>query len=199
MPVYLVRHAETESNATRIVQLPDAALSARGHTQAARLAARLARDGVAAIVSSDLRRAATTGEAVRAATGAPLTHDPRLRERDYGALRGVAYAAITADIFAPDFEPPEGETWAAFHARVDAAWARVCKHAAAADGNLVVVTHGLVVRAIVERHLELPPGLANGLTRANTAVTIIDGDPPRRVRLLDCAAHLETTPDGAPA
>jgi hypothetical protein len=60
------------------------------------------------------------------------------------------------------------------------------------------VTHGLVVRAIVERHLELPPGLANGLTRANTTVTIIDGHPPRRVRLLDCAAHLETTPDGAP-
>jgi len=47
-------------------------------------------------------------------------HDPGLRERDYGALRGVPYASISGDIFAPDFEPPAGETWAAFHARVDA-------------------------------------------------------------------------------
>src|ERR1043166_7820874 len=106
MPVYLVRHAETEANAQRVVQLPDATLSDRGHTQATRLAARLARDGVAAIVSSDLRRAAAPAEAGRAATGAPLTHDPQLRERDYGTLCGVAYTAIAADIFAPDFEPP---------------------------------------------------------------------------------------------
>ncbi len=198
MPVYLVRHAETESNATRVVQLPDAALSERGHAQAARLAGRLARDGVTAIVSSDLRRAATTAEAVRAATGAPLTHDPGLRERDYGTLRGVAYAAITADIFAPDFEPPEGETWAAFHARVDAVWARVSAQAAATTGNLVVITHGLVVRAVVERHLQLPPGLTVGLVRANTAVTVIDGAPPRFVRVLDCTSHLDTSPDGGP-
>lgn len=196
MAVYLVRHAETESNATRVVQLPDAALSARGVAQAARLAARLARDGVAAIVSSDLRRAATTADTIHAATGAPLTYDPGLRERDYGTLRGVAYAAIATDIFAPDFEPPGGETWAAFHARVDAVWTRVSALAAATVGNLVVVTHGLVVRAVVERHLELPPSLAVGIARANTAVTIVDGVPPRRVRLLDCAAHLDASPDG---
>ena len=197
MPVYLVRHAETDSNATRVVQLPDAALSERGHTQAARLAARFVREGVAAIVSSDLRRAAATAEAVRAATGAPLTHDAGLRERDYGALRGVAYAAITADIFAPDFEPPGGETWAAFYSRVDAAWDRVRTQAAATEGNLVVITHGLVIRAMVERHLELPSGLAVGLARANTAVTVIDGDPPTRVRILDCATHLDTASDGS--
>jgi broad specificity phosphatase PhoE len=134
---------------------------------------------------------------VRAATGAPLTYDPGLRERDYGALRGVAYAAITADIFAPDFEPPEGETWAAFHARVDAVWVRVSALAAATAGNLVVITHGLVVRAVVDRHLELPPGLVAGLVRANTAVTVIDGNPPTRVRVLDCATHLDTAPEGA--
>jgi probable phosphoglycerate mutase len=198
MPVYLVRHAETASNAARIVQLPDAELSARGEEQAARLAARLARDGVAAIVSSDLRRAAATAEVVRAATGAPLTYDPGLRERDYGALRGVAYAAIRADIFASDFEPPDGETWAAFHARVDAAWARVVRLAAATAGNLVVMTHGLVVRALVERHLEVGPDLTVGLARANTSVTVIDGSPPKRVSRLDCAEHLDAGPNGAP-
>jgi probable phosphoglycerate mutase len=198
MPLYLVRHAETASNAARIVQLPDAELSGHGQAQARRLAARLAREGVAAIVSSDLRRAAATAEVVHAVTGAPLTWDAGLRERDYGALRGVAYAAIRTDIFAPGFEPPEGETWAAFHARVDEVWLRVVRLAAATAGNLVVVTHGLVVRALVERHLELSPGVTVGLTRANTSVTVVDGNPPRRVRLLDCAAHLDAGPDGAP-
>jgi probable phosphoglycerate mutase len=198
MPIYLCRHAETASNAARIVQLPDAELSARGQAQAGRLATRLAREGVSAIVSSDLRRAAATAEAVHAVTGAPLTYDPGLRERDYGALRGVAYAAIRRDIFAPDFEPPDGETWAVFHARVDATWARIVERAATTPGNLVVMTHGLVVRAVVERHLELAPGVTVGLARANTAVTVIDGDPPRRVVLLDCAGHLDAGSEGAP-
>jgi len=199
MPVYLVRHAETEANATRVVQLPDARLSDRGRAQAARLATRLARDGVAAIVSSDLRRAADTADAVRVASGAPVAYDPGLRERDYGVLRGVAYAAIDADLFAPDFEPPDGETWRTFHARVDDVWSRVVRSASATAGNLVVVTHGLVVRAIVERHLALPTDVARGLVCANTAVTILDGDPPTRVRVLDCVAHLETADENGAA
>jgi probable phosphoglycerate mutase len=191
MSVFLVRHAETDANAARIVQTPDAPLSARGREQAERLARRLAADGVAAIVSSDLRRAVETAEALRRAIGAGLTLDAGLRERDYGDVRGTPYALLRADIFAPDYEPPGGETWAAFHARVDAAWARVAALAERTAGNLAVVTHGLVCRAVVERHLTLPAGVAAQLARANTAVTIVDGVPPRVVRLLDCAAHLD--------
>jgi len=38
MAIYLVRHAETDANATRVVQVPGVPLSARGRAQAARLA-----------------------------------------------------------------------------------------------------------------------------------------------------------------
>jgi RNA polymerase sigma factor (sigma-70 family) len=67
MAILLVRHGETSANASRVVQLPDAPLSERGLAQAERLAERLARVGVAAIVSSDHARALVTAERVRAA------------------------------------------------------------------------------------------------------------------------------------
>jgi broad specificity phosphatase PhoE len=198
VPLFLVRHAETASNAARIVQRADDPLSERGRDQAARLARRLAPEDVRLVLASDLCRAVTTAEAVCAATGASLELDPGLRERDYGDVRGTPYADLTADIFAPAYEPPGGETWAVFHARVDAAWLRVCLRVPRVAGPVVVVTHGLVCRAIAARHLVLPAGVAPGLARANTAVTVIDGQPPRTVRLLDCAAHLAGTLDGGP-
>ncbi len=196
MAVFLVRHAETDANAARIVQTPDAPLSARGREQAERLAVRLARAGVAAIVASDLRRAVETARVVQRATGAPITFDPGLRERDYGDVRGTPYAGLDVDIFAPDYEPPGGETWAAFHDRVDRAWERLRALAARTPGNLAVVTHGLVCGAVVDRHCVLPAVATIPLTRANTAVTIVDGTPPSVVRVLDCVAHLDGRPSG---
>ena len=112
-----MRHGETASNAARILQTPDIPLSERGLAQAERLAERLAGLGVAAILTSDYARARMTAERVRAATGAPLEEWPELRERNFGALRGRAYAELGFDPFAPDYAPPEGESWPAFHAR----------------------------------------------------------------------------------
>ena len=192
MAIYLLRHAETDGNATRVVQLPEAPLSARGREQAARLARRLAGAGIARIVSSDLARALETAEALRAATGVPLDVDPALAERNYGDVRGTPYSELPEDIFAADYEPPGGETWAVFHARVDDAWGRVLRLGADADGHLAVVTHGLVCEAILDRHLGGVPD--DDVRRwGNTAVTIVE--PPRTVRLLACTAHLD---GGAP-
>lgn len=187
MAIYLLRHAETDANAARVVQLPGVPLSARGRAQAARLARRLVDTGVVQVATSDARRALETAEAVREATRAPLTVDPDLAERNYGDIRGTPYAELGADIFAPDYEPPGGETWADFHARVDAVWARMLALAARTPGDLAVVTHGLVCEAVLQRHLAgvHEPGFRRW---TNTSVTVIE--PPRTVRLLACAAHL---------
>jgi broad specificity phosphatase PhoE len=80
---------------------------------------------VAHVVSSDARRALETAEPLRDAAGVPLTVDPDLAERNYGDIRGTPYAALGVDIFARDYEPPGGETWAGFHARVATVWARM--------------------------------------------------------------------------
>ena len=189
--IFLVRHGETVGNASRVVQRPDSPLSPRGVAQAQRLARRLAQHGVAAILSSDLARARTTAEAVQRATGAPLTFEPLLHERNFGDIRGTAYADLGFDMFEPDYAPPNGETWPVFHARVDRAWARVQALAAATAGHLAVVTHGLVCRSLAARHLLLPAGAAVPERWENTSVTVVDCPAPWRVRLLNCVAHLD--------
>jgi probable phosphoglycerate mutase len=193
--ILLVRHGETELNATRVLQPPDTPLSARGIAQAERLARRLARHPVAAIVSSDLARARMTAECVAAATGAPVSLDAKLQERNFGDLRGTPYAELTCDPFAPDYVPPGGESWDDLHARVDAAWEVVQAFArAAGSGDLVVVTHGLVCHSLVRRRLSLAP-LALPAGFANTSLTLVDPEPPWRVSRVNCTEHLDAAED----
>jgi broad specificity phosphatase PhoE len=195
--LFLIRHGETVGNASRTVQLPDNPLSARGRAQAERLAKRLAAGGIAHIVSSDLARARSTAEALRRLTGAPLTVEPLLQERNFGELRGTPYAELGLDMFAPDYAPPNGESWPVFHARVDRAWARLQALATATEGDLAVVTHGLVCRSLAERHLRMPDGQVAPERWENTSLTIVDCPAPWRVRLLNCVAHLDDL-DAAP-
>jgi broad specificity phosphatase PhoE len=189
--IFLIRHGETVGNAARIVQLPDSPLSPRGIAQAERLARRLAGEGVARILASDLARATTTAQILQRATGAPLTFEPLLHERNFGDIRGTSYADLGFDMFEPRYAPPNGETWPVFHARVDRAWERVQALAAATDGNLAVVTHGLVCRSLAARHLVMRDGDRVPERWENTSVTIIECPAPWRVRLLNCVAHLD--------
>jgi len=203
MSIFLIRHGETFGNAARIVQRPAIPLSPRGVAQAERLARRLGGDGIGRILSSDLARAVMTAEHLRQVTGAPLGFDPLLRERNFGDLRGTAYADLGLDMFAPGYAPPNGETWEVFHARVDRAWALVQEAAAATSGHLAVVTHGLVCRSLASRHLVLPAGEDVPERWENAGLTVIEGPAPWRVRLLNCVAHLEdlaaiSLPDSGP-
>lgn len=196
--IFLIRHGETEGNAARIVQRPEIPLSPRGLAQAEALARRLAKEGVARIVSSDLARAVGTAERLERATGAPLSFDPLLQERNFGDIRGTAYDDLGFELFAPDYAPPGGETWDVFHARVDRAWEAVRALAAATRGDLAVVTHGLVCRSLAGRHLSLADGEVVPERWENSSVTIVEGRAPWRVRLLNSIAHLED-PDIRPA
>ena len=196
--IFLIRHGETEGNAARIVQRPEIPLSPRGQAQAEALARRLAKEGVARIVSSDLARAVGTAERLERATGAPLSFDPLLQERNFGDIRGTAYDDLGFELFALDYAPPGGETWDVFHARVDRAWEAVRALAAATRGDLAVVTHGLVCRSLAGRHLSLADGEVVPERWENSSVTIVEGRAPWRVRLLNSIAHLED-PDIRPA
>jgi broad specificity phosphatase PhoE len=191
MTIFLIRHGETLGNASRTVQLPDDPLSPRGVAQAERLARRLQAEGIAAILSSDFARAATTAEHLERATGAPISYDPLLQERSFGELRGTPYAELGFDMFAPDYAPPGGETWEVFHARVDRAWALVQETASGAGGHLAVVTHGLVCRSLAARHLILPEGQEVPVRWENTALTVVDHPAPWQVRLLNSITHLD--------
>jgi probable phosphoglycerate mutase len=190
--IYLIRHGETEYNARRILQTPEVPLSENGADQARRLAERLADAGIARILSSDLERAVMTARALEATTGAPLHLDASLQERNFGELRGSAYAQLGFDPFAPEYAPPGGESVPMFLTRVREAWGVILSHAAASAGPLAVVTHGLVCRDLVAHHLVVPPELAPAAGThpwTNTCLTTIEG-PPWTVRLLACTSHL---------
>ena len=191
MSIFLIRHGETLGNAARVVQRPDNPLSPRGVAQAERLARRLEREGIARILSSDLARAAMTAEHLRRVTGVAVQFDPLLQERSFGDLRGIPYADLGFDMFAPDYAPPNGETWEVFHSRVVRAWRVVEATAAVTGGHLAVVTHGLVCRSLAERHLLLPEGQEAPMKWENTGLTIAEGPAPWRVRLLNCVVHLD--------
>ena len=189
--IFLIRHGETAGNAARIVQRPDIPLSERGLAQAERVARRLAGVGLAGILSSDLTRAAMTAAHVSRATGLSVAFEPLLHERNFGDIRGTPYVDLGFDPFDPDYAPPNGETWEVFHARVDRAWDRVREVAAATEGHLAVVTHGLVCKSLAGRHLALPDGAEVPERWENTSITIVDARAPWRVSLLNCCAHLD--------
>ena len=191
MAIFTIRHGETPGNAARVLQLPDTPLSERGTAQAEQLARRLADQPIGRILASDYTRAAKTAEALEAATGALLVHVPLLQERNFGELRGTAYADLGFDPFAAGYEPPGGESWEIFHERVARAWGVIRSAAAETPGHLAVVTHGLVCFSLAANHFRLPRGDAPPMRFGNTSLTVIDGHAPWTVRRLNCTAHLE--------
>lgn len=218
MGILLIRHGETPGNRDRVIQFPDTPLSDRGLAQAARLGDRLADTPIGEIWVSDHARAHQTAKAVERTTRAPLEIVEDLAERSLGALRGRRYADLDFDPFAPDYCPPEGESWEVFHDRVDRVWAQIearWREAFAERpdaGHLCVVSHGLVLRSLFERRLLGPSDLAahanehGQVSIANTAVSIIEpvfasgGQLEHRIELLACTAHLdaETAPRANP-
>ena len=190
MRIYLIRHGETVWNAARIVQHPHTPLSERGEDQARRLGKRLRSERLGAILSSDYARALATAEAVKRTTGAPIHVQTSLRERSLGDHRGTAFEDLEVDVFGADYHPPNGESWPQFHTRVEQAWQQISEFARSADGDIAVVSHALVCRALVEHEVSLPESLRRERLRfGNTSVTHIEG-PPFEVTLLDCTAHL---------
>ncbi|MFF5077178.1 histidine phosphatase family protein [Actinoplanes sp. NPDC000266] len=85
-------------------------LSPKGRELAAELGARRHDDGIAAVFTSDLRRAAETAEIAFAGTTIPILHDWRLRECDYGTLNGAPAATLNKRAHI-DVPFPEGESW----------------------------------------------------------------------------------------
>lgn len=189
MTILVIRHGETEYNAQRVVQTPNVPLNERGRAQAARLARRLAGEGVGRILVSDYERARMTAAILADATAAPLDVEVLLRERNFGAVRGRPHAEID-DLYGDDFHPPGGESWEQFHARVASAWERVCHRAQQTEGDLAVVTHGLVCYSLALNQWQLPAGEQARRDFRNTSLTIVDAQSPCRVRLLNCCAHL---------
>jgi len=89
----------------------EGALSEAGREQAKLLGERRRDDGLAAVFTSDLRRAVETAEIAFGGSAIPVVRDARLRECNYGALNGMPRAELDAQRMARIDEPfPGGES-----------------------------------------------------------------------------------------
>jgi broad specificity phosphatase PhoE len=150
----LARHGESDWNAQKRWQgHADRPLTARGKQQATALAERLDAFPLAAIYSSDLRRAQETAAAVASRRGLEVTCRADLREVDVGSWSGRSRDELEAT--APeevarwlDGEKgwEGGESYEQMAERIVAAMSQI---AAAHPGeHVLVVTHGGCVRAV---------------------------------------------------
>ncbi len=193
----LVRHGETDGNLHRIVQTGDTPLNKSGLHQANLAAGRIHTDFGAKLVvcASDYTRAHQTAQAIAHRAGVDIALDPLLRERNLGNLRGRPYADLGLDPFAQDYHPPGGESWEQFFERVADLWSTVPTLLATTPDShvLVLVTHGLVLRAIALHHLTVdvahdPDRLRDSSDQdspwLNTSITALRQETPERWKIL---------------
>lgn len=186
----LLRHGETPLNVTRVLQPADTPLSPTGRAQAVALARRLRALPLAGLVSSDLPRAVQTAETIASACGLPISHSPLLQERNFGDWRGRPYDSLGFDPLTMAGEPPGGESVPVFLARVARAFEGLLARQRELGGTLAVVSHGLVIKAMLEHHLRRPAGATLPERIANTSLTAVVLAPAPTARLIDCTAHL---------
>ena len=136
-------------------------LSEDGRAQAAALAASFAGRPIAAVISSPLQRAQETAVPIAAQLGLPVTINAGFNEIDFGEWTGRAFSALEGDPawdawnrFRSVAACPGGESMLA--AGVRALGAMGALRAAYPDGELVVVSHQDVLKALLAHLLGIP-------------------------------------------
>jgi broad specificity phosphatase PhoE len=166
---YVVQHAEKER------QSGDPGLTSLGRRQAAATAGWLAGVGLSGLLSSPLRRARETADAIAAETGLPVQEDFRLRERmNWDGSQPVAefLAELEAAVRDRDFVPMGGLS---SHQAAER-FAALLAERATSPGPFAVVTHGGFTVDLL-RTLLGDDALPDGMLR--------DGPPPCAITTLD--------------
>jgi ribonuclease H / adenosylcobalamin/alpha-ribazole phosphatase len=196
----LVRHgASVLSPERRFSGRGDVPLSPDGTEQARLVAARLARrDGVKAVISSPLRRARRTAEAIAGGLGLDVIVADDLIETDFGEWEGHTFAEVrerwpdllTAWLASPDVAPPGGESFAGTAERVLRARDQLL--GAYPGVTIVVVSHVGPIKTLLRSALDAPPQTMFRMQIDVASVSEVDWYPdgPATVRLLNDAHHL---------
>ncbi len=170
--LYLARHGRTDLNARGLLRgRLDPDLDAAGRDEALRLADALVASGVAAVVSSPLRRAIQTAEAIASSLGLSIRSDARLADRDYGRWAGCTVEQVEAEWGSVD-DAPGVEPLADVRARALEALGEI---QAGARSPSVAVSHDAVNRTVLG---VLDPTLrdANRVAQPTGCVNVLDWD-----------------------
>ncbi len=171
--LWLVRHGETEwSRLGRHTGRTDIPLTDLGREQALALGRALAGHPFALVLSSPLSRASDTARL--AGFGDVAQIDPDLAEWDYGDLEGRLTVDIRHDL--PDWSIwagpwPGGETADEVAGRADRVLARCLDPDVA--GDVLLFSHGHLLRVLAARWLRLPPASGGLFALATATVSIL--------------------------
>lgn len=195
--LYLVRHGETQMNkASQLQGITDMPLTAKGQAQAQRVADLLQKVPFTAAYSSDRVRATTTAEVIlRAHPSVVLQQWAGLREYYFGQLEGESerrlvqtslarygfktmtkawlggerFAQLVRNFQRMD-DTGQAESLQALRARVQATFSKLVAQQPA-DADVLVVSHGLLLAALVDW---LAPAMLPATLLKNAAVTRVD-------------------------
>jgi probable phosphoglycerate mutase len=169
--VWLIRHGETEWSASgRHTGRTDLALTAKGLEQAMLLRKKLAGKTFSLALSSPLARAVETCRIAGYGDAAELSDD--LMEWDYGDYEGLTIYQIREK--APDWtiwkaDPPGGETIEQVAERSR----RVIARAREAKGDVILFSHGHLLRVLCSCWLGLPPDSGRLFSLGTASVSIL--------------------------
>lgn len=159
MKLLLTRHGQTDWNiAGRYQGQSDIPLNQTGQSQAEQIAARLSKEAVHAIYTSDLSRAADTAQKIaNMQVHAPsMQKDSRWRELSFGDWEGMTYKEMSAhspELFSKwmlnpqHISTPSGETLAQLAERVKTAFEEIKKNHK--DQTVLVVSHSGALQAFL--------------------------------------------------
>ena len=198
--VVLWRHGRTAYNAAgRMQGQIDIPLDEVGRWQAAQGAQHLAqRHAPARIVSSDLGRAVTTGEALSGLTGVPVELDPELRERSFGEWEGLTFPEAAERhpevhgrwLRDTSLAAPGGESFDEVQHRVQRARDRiVAEHSGT---TVLVVSHVTPIKTLLRLALAAGPTILHRLhlDLASLSVAEFYADNQASVRLVNDTSYL---------
>jgi len=194
----LARHGATvHSGESRFSGRNDLTLDEAGRAQAAALAARDFGE-IAAVVSSPLKRARQTADAIAAKLGLQVEVNDNFAELDFGVFEGLTFAEARdrhpAEFAAwrgsADVAPPNGESFAALARRVRRG--RDAVVAAHPDAAVLVVTHVSPIKMLVRAALDAPFQSLFHMHLDIASVSAIDylGDGSASMRLFNDTSHL---------
>ncbi|MCR5834789.1 MAG: histidine phosphatase family protein [Selenomonadaceae bacterium] len=182
--VFLIRHGETEWNQVgRLQGNTNILLSPNGIRQAQLLAENAPFSNIDAVYSSDLDRACVTAKILANKFNLSVIQMKNLREMNFGDWEGRELKDLANDeksgfqefFIRPDMvKPPKGETFIECQARVVNALEEIVIDRN--NQNIVVVTHGAVIRLILCAILAIPLRKLWALSQSNVAVNVIRFD-----------------------
>jgi broad specificity phosphatase PhoE len=173
--LYIVRHGQTWLNADgRLRGHADDPLDDLGNRQADALATLFEGAGIARIVTSPLRRAHQTADAIAAATRAPLAVDPRFRDRDWGPWTGHVRQDVETRFAGVD-QAPGIEPTATLARRVVAA----ARELLLDDDAIMLVAHDAVNRAALAALCDNTPADPRSIPQRTGCWNRVERQPPQ--------------------